>query len=1191
MLYCEKGTSVLFPPIDKVIQVYSCRVIEFFACPGKSKKTQKRTECRDDCIGPCHHKLESVCIDTDSLETSLTPNCEYNSSETLTDQTKEEKMLGTNDSTLNWEPPLTKSSKLFKRGKKTEYEYMPQDSKKIYRRRRKSYASRGAQSGKNLVKTKKEGFPPKMPSKLVNTNETTHDRRSLISLYRKRRLSKFAKKGCSCPVHDNIGTLENTNNNNLNFEMKPKNNNGIHSDDKKNKETCFKGICSKAAKNKEDDFVCTCVHKKEPGVKCSRNTCSKYNIVGEKCSFAKLKDKMSYLFDKSMQKLRNTRRRDPNKFCDEGVCRKAFERKNPNISCVCKDRIKKCDDITCTTNKKLSVTDKSTPQREVSQFRQKCRDILRRDSHRLKPDITREKVVVQNETEQTGEPFFEIKVNAIDMCVLNPSEIKNKVIALGEEKKMNKCVCPSHAVRKRYILEREACLGGACRKAFKNKNTDFSCKCLKNKIWTCTESTCNKAVTFMNGDICKSYNCPRVNDKPLFEVQVDNDNMCIINTEEMRSKLNDIHRRKNKLCPSGICKEMSQDKNTRIDCKCHKDMNYDECREETCRDMACRCDNSSIKSIKSKLTLFCARMRSKSDNFINRNKKRKVRTCKKRNGIIRTQSENVHKRDGLKIMIKRHKEEPQNEICPEDDRCKCTPDASGETPNIKKEEREFIQNKNRNQKNDAKESEGKNDENTKYDKMSLKRTKPKKTKTADKTLKLKDNEIEKNDEKTSKPEKNGKVNNNDNTIVKEPNKKKTKQNKTSNPVKTGNLNNDETTIEETEKKVSKEDKTSKRVKKTKNDDKILKTNNTENGPMAIIAEAPKTSKKAVRKKKNKPDTEIPIDKRVHKRKGLVIPVPSSKVGKKANEAIKKKPEATCVCHHDCQCGIEMKKRQMQEKHSRKKHHRKDNKKHKNKKKKKNAIDEKKWAKESLEKRREFAKERNKLMKEEKKRRKKQHKEELEVLRLLESAGGARRSNCFVEILAAIVSAGLSVVKGFFVVMFNVITKPHNSYFYVRERFNDPQGTCVLMRRTVDDAWRIRKLKVSKCFKNSDSATILSDTFKESLLYQTFADKGKTKKEQKTYEVEAKARKKRVSKRRDAALYGCRHILLNTLRKTPCLWVYHICPEFYPQCLSCLALVNQFWHLCLFVVAFICWTPCIVLCELTRGLWCCLLCTG
>lgn len=1135
MFYCDKATSVLFPQIDKIIQVYTCRISSIFPCPfrsGKhSRKTQRSITYKNDRVGSTEASFQSVHTYTDdevSTDKDLDEACpnycaEYNKTSQPTAV-----MYGIEDTTQYGETPIKIRKNVINKGKTNEYGVRL--SKKINRRKRRSQVSRkdtGVQSKKDKKvskKSQKEAATMQMPSKLVNTKQSTFDKKSLISLYRKRKIGKSNQCGLeNCPFEINEknkhGKKRKSVREKIKIEMKPK------YEQEQNKQPgeelafagklidkpCVKGLCAKAKKLNDKDFVCSCENKKKPetpvpAVRCTNKTCKKEYNLALKSSVTKLKDKMSEVFRKYSKKIKVKNGRnvqiDPNKICEEGVCKDAYNQENQDICCKCKLKVKKCTDTTCSNN--------TSESRTVCQRLQYCFKSLKHSPKKH----TLENVVVQNEKEQTGDPLFEIKVNAMDMCVLNSSEIEDKVKSLGQVRKRDKCICPSHEARKQYILEREACLDGVCRKALKDKKTDFTCNCLKNKVWTCDDSTCNKAVTFQNDGV-NSVKNKIDTDKPLFEVQVDSRNKCIINSNEMRYKLDDVKRKSEKLCRYGICKEKSKDRNTRIVCNCKKPMASDECAEETCRagnntcnyiQKCCRCgkprskkmirgnlDTNSLKNITSQFSGFCARMFSRSDNWTNHQNKKRQRQCRRcNNGMLRPQSvKGTRRRAGLKIMIKQQTQMDNNEAVT--NCCTCDNDFNGK----------------------VKENVGDTVDNNKNAK-------------AQKVVKSK--------------------------RIKEP----VEQNQGTDKKKKAQM-------------VVKSKRTKEPVKQNQNTEKKKKSPD--------IANSHPQSKSFVKRK-------------VHQRSGVVVPIPSSKLAKTSSKIVKKKIEAICKCHHICKCSEEEHKRKMKERNRKKMGRARSYKKKKQKKKKVSVSEDKRHMQESLEKRKQFSKERKKVLKEEDKRRKKRKKEEMEVMRFLESKEGAsRHTNCFVELFAQILSVGLAVVKLVLFTVFKIISNPKGSYWYARERMIDPQATLILIKRAIRHGWRIRKLKVTKCMKNSETVSILSDTFKDSTLYQTFVDKGKTKKEQQAFEIETKRRKRRVRKRNEAALYSCRHVLLNTLRKTPCLWVYHICPEFYPQCLSCVGFLRNFWHMIVFMCALACWTPCILCCELTRALCCCFLCTG
>lgn len=84
--------------------------------------------------------------------------------------------------------------------------------------------------------------------------------------------------------------------------------------------------------------------------------------------------------------------------------------------------------------------------------------------------------------------------------------------------------------------------------------------------------------------------------------------------------------------------------------------------------------------------------------------------------------------------------------------------------------------------------------------------------------------------------------------------------------------------------------------------------------------------------------------------------------------------------------------------------------------------------------------------------------------------------------------------------------------------------------------------------------------------------------------------KRKGKQREVLDYGC-NLFMGSLRRRPLLWVYYSCGWFYPHCLSILNIGRQVMDVCLFVLAVLVWSPCIIGMELCRAAMCCTVCTG
>lgn len=234
------------------------------------------------------------------------------------------------------------------------------------------------------------------------------------------------------------------------------------------------------------------------------------------------------------------------------------------------------------------------------------------------------------------------------------------------------------------------------------------------------------------------------------------------------------------------------------------------------------------------------------------------------------------------------------------------------------------------------------------------------------------------------------------------------------------------------------------------------------------------------------------------------------------------------------------------------------------------------------------------MKNNDKSRKKRHKimnkfEKKEVKKLREEIG-TKETNCFFDIVMGILRAAGTLAIAIIFMIIALVRDPKGSYWYVKKKWKDPSGTWYDIKIWFKQAWEVRKLRMQTTIAGSQTLTILNDTVQNAPWYHALAPKGKTKQEQKLKLQERKAVAKRVRKRDNEAIFGCRHMILTTLRKRPCLWCYHLFPDLYPQCLSLMACWRDLMNVLMFVLAIFVWTPCLIACELCRAFCCCLLCT-
>ncbi|XP_046960835.1 uncharacterized protein LOC124530644 [Vanessa cardui] len=201
-------------------------------------------------------------------------------------------------------------------------------------------------------------------------------------------------------------------------------------------------------------------------------------------------------------------------------------------------------------------------------------------------------------------------------------------------------------------------------------------------------------------------------------------------------------------------------------------------------------------------------------------------------------------------------------------------------------------------------------------------------------------------------------------------------------------------------------------------------------------------------------------------------------------------------------------------------------------------------------------------------------------------------NFFTKFVAGVLNVGVNLIVKMFTMTFSVLLNPIGSFVYVRERLLDPPDT---IKRIIDwfaRTWSNKQSKISETIKQSDTMNIIGDQIEDSAVYEAiFASQGRTGAEKSLYERKRRLRKRRIQKRYNQAMFGCRHMLLTTMRKTPCLWFYYICPDLYPQCLSLVGFMRNFCHIIIFLIALLCWTPCILFFEACRGFLCCCFCTN
>ncbi|XP_045493338.1 uncharacterized protein LOC123692618 [Colias croceus] len=183
----------------------------------------------------------------------------------------------------------------------------------------------------------------------------------------------------------------------------------------------------------------------------------------------------------------------------------------------------------------------------------------------------------------------------------------------------------------------------------------------------------------------------------------------------------------------------------------------------------------------------------------------------------------------------------------------------------------------------------------------------------------------------------------------------------------------------------------------------------------------------------------------------------------------------------------------------------------------------------------FSKLKKKRAKEQRKKEKEEQRKKIKLQKEIEKLAmkESNNTNFLGNFVNGVLNLTLQTVRRFFTVIVSIIFDPINSYLYTKDKVSNPLDSAKSFKRWIVDTWKSKDSKFYKTIADSNAINVLADHLEDSAVFQTFTNKGRTQVERKIYERKFKLRKKRMRKRHDAALYGCRHMLLTTLRKHPC----------------------------------------------------------
>lgn len=180
-------------------------------------------------------------------------------------------------------------------------------------------------------------------------------------------------------------------------------------------------------------------------------------------------------------------------------------------------------------------------------------------------------------------------------------------------------------------------------------------------------------------------------------------------------------------------------------------------------------------------------------------------------------------------------------------------------------------------------------------------------------------------------------------------------------------------------------------------------------------------------------------------------------------------------------------------------------------------------------------------------------------------------------LSGLVSWIVAIISKLIRILYSCVRHPKLAFAYTQEKLRNPKPTLYMIKRWGFQLYRSKLLRIKYNIARSETATMLTDEILTSKYVKVFLPKDKATNDNLTM------RQQRKMKRKKDAIYSCKHVQLLTMRKTPCMWFFYLCPEFYLQFLNFVTGCKTALKV---IGAIVVWTPCIVVVEIINCCCCC-----
>lgn len=182
-------------------------------------------------------------------------------------------------------------------------------------------------------------------------------------------------------------------------------------------------------------------------------------------------------------------------------------------------------------------------------------------------------------------------------------------------------------------------------------------------------------------------------------------------------------------------------------------------------------------------------------------------------------------------------------------------------------------------------------------------------------------------------------------------------------------------------------------------------------------------------------------------------------------------------------------------------------------------------------------------------------------------------------LSGLASWIITIIAKLAHIIYTCVRHPQVAIAFVKEKLMNPKLTYGMTKRWGLHLYRSKIIRIKNNIDRSETARMLIDKILTNKFVRLFSPNDRKTHNNLVFRIVRKIQRKEV-------MYSCKRIFSLTMKKSPSMWFFHLCPDFYAPLLNFLIGCRKVTEALMAIGAIIVRTPCFIVLETFRFLFCC-----